>query len=102
MKEVSLLATEPALTFALSGEIDAENAEEFFEEFSAAYARAPHDVVFCCESLEFIDSTTLGTFVKILKHAKSDGHAVRLKGLNPRLKKLFVICALDKIMEIEE
>ena len=30
-----------------------------------------------------------------------NGHGLKLTGLNPRLKKLFVICALDKIMEIE-
>ena len=102
MKEVTVTATEPVLRFSLAGEIDAENADEFFGEFAAAYARAPHDVEFSCEALEFIDSTTLGTFVKMLKRVRSDGNAFRLKGLKPRLKKLFVICALDKIMEIEE
>ncbi len=101
MKEVTVTGTQPALEFTLCGEIDAENADEFFEEFAAAYARSPRDVVFRCDALEFIDSTTLGTFVKILKRVKSDGRTMRLSGLQPRLKKLFVICALDKIMEIE-
>ena len=57
--------------------------------------------MFDCEALTFIDSTTLGTFVKILKHARADGHGMKLVKLQPRLKKLFVICALDTIMEIE-
>ena len=101
MKEVTVLKTAPVLQIALSGEIDAENAEDFFEEVAAAYASAKCDVVFECSALEFIDSTTLGTFVKLLKRVKSDGHGLRLTGLQPRLKKLFVICALDTIMEIE-
>ena len=100
MQEVILKSAKPVLEFALSGEIDSENADEFFAEVMKAYAPAPNDIVFECSALEFIDSTTLGTFVKILKHAKTDGHKLRLNGLSPRLKKLFVICALDTIMEI--
>lgn len=100
MKEVTVLQKTPALVIALSGEIDSGNADAFYEEVSAAYALAPSDVTFACEALEFIDSTTLGTFVKILKKVRTDGHSLRLTGLQPRLKKLFVICALDTVMEI--
>ena len=101
MQEVTLIKREPALTFALSGEIDSGNADEFYEEVNAAYTEKSGDVVFECAKLEFIDSTTLGTFVKILKKVKSNGHTLRITQLQPRLKKLFVICALDQIMEIE-
>ena len=101
MQEVLLKGTQPVIEFSLKGEIDSENADEFYAEVMKAYTPAPNDILFRCEELEFIDSTTLGTFVKILKHVKTDGHALRLKGLQPRLKKLFVICALDTIMEIE-
>jgi anti-sigma B factor antagonist len=101
MQEVTLTATEPELVFALSGEIVSENAEDFYAEVAGVYERDPKGVVFSCEKLEFIDSTTLGTFVKILKKLKADGNAFRIRGLQPRLKKLFVICALDRIMEIE-
>ena len=99
MQEVKIISTSPELTFALSGEIDAANAEEFYAEFSAAY-KTPSNVVFDCSALEFIDSTTLGTFVKILKKVKTDGYTIKLLSLQPRLKKLFVICALDTVMEI--
>ncbi len=100
MQELTLLDHNP-LTFGLSGEIDSQNADEFYSEVIEKYTAAPCDVVFDCAQLEFIDSTTLGTFVKILKHVKTDGHSMKLRRLQPRLKKLFVICALDTIMEIE-
>ena len=100
MKEVTVQELKPAITIALSGAIDSGNAEEFGAEVIAAYDSAPGDIRFLCKELEFIDSTTLGTFVKILKHVKTDGHKMRLEGLNPHIKKLFVICALDTIMEI--
>ncbi len=100
MQELTILSRSPVLGFGLSGEIDSQNAEEFFGEVMKEYALAPADIEFDCAKLAFIDSTTLGTFVKILKRAKTDGHTVSLKRLQPRLKKLFVICALDTIMEI--
>ncbi len=101
MKQVTIQNTQPAFEIALSGEIDASNADEFFDEVIAAYNREPKDIIFLCGELEFIDSTTLGTFVKLLKHVRTDGHNMALRGLSPRLKKLFVICALDTIMEID-
>ena len=99
MKEFQVKAQEPELVIALSGEIDSGNADEFFEEFVKSYQK-PSKVVFECEQVEFIDSTTLGGFVKILKRIKSDGFTMKITGLIPRLKKLFVICSLDTIMEI--
>lgn len=102
MREVTIQENDgKVLKIALSGEIDSGNADEFYGEVVAAYGVSPVDIQFDCGALEFIDSTTLGTFVKILKKVKTDGHKMALKGLSPRLKKLFVICALDTIMEIE-
>ena len=100
MKEVTLLSRSP-FTVALSGVIDSGNAEEFYAEVRGLYGQSASDIVCECEKLEFIDSTALGTFVKLLKFVRTDGHTLVLKGLRERLIKLFVICALDKIMEIE-
>ena len=102
MQELTLLSRSPALTYGLAGEIDSQNADDFYEEVAGQYRLAPAPLVFECAKLEFIDSTTLGTFVKLLKLAQADGNTLTLKHLCPRLKKLFVICALDTIMEIEE
>ena len=85
----------------MSGDIDLSNAEEFYGEVLAAYAATPADLTFDCEKLNFIDSTTLGTFVKILKTVKTDGRVMRLCNLQPKIKKLFVICSLDKIITLE-
>ncbi len=100
MQEVMLVQSEPELLIRLSGEIDSGNADEFYEEVMSRYRVAPKDVTFDCAELQFIDSTTLGTFVKILKHVRTDGFRLKLVRLQPRLKKLFVICALDSVMEI--
>lgn len=101
MEEVTLMKREAAgLEFALSGDIDLSNAEEFYTVVIEEYQKSPADVSFDCEKLNFIDSTTLGTFVKILKRVKSDGFALKISALQPKIKKLFLICSLDSIMEI--
>ncbi len=102
MQEVVLTETTPKLLFTLSGEIDSKNADEFYNAVMEGYRANPAPIVFDCAQLQFIDSTTLGTFVKILKHAQSDGYTLSLTKVQPRLKKLFVICALDTVMEISE
>ena len=102
MKEVTFQGLkEDKLAFTLVGDIDAGNAENFYNEVCAEYDNAPNDLLFDCAELDFIDSTTLGTFVKILKKAKTDGKKMTLVGLQPKVKKLFVICSLDTIMEIK-
>lgn len=102
MEQVKIVGLEENyLKIELSGDIDLGNAEAFYGEVLSAYTATPQDILFDCEKLNFIDSTTLGTFVKILKNAKEKGHTVRLINLQTKIKKLFLICSLDKIMELE-
>lgn len=102
MQEVKITGFEEGvLNVALSGDIDLGNAEAFYQEVIAGYQANPGDICFDCTELNFIDSTTLGTFVKILKTVKSDGHTMRLIHLQSKIKKLFLICSLDTVMEIK-
>lgn len=100
MQQVKLISTGNELKFALSGEIDAATSEDFFAQVTAAYSHSKADVLFDCSALTFIDSTTLGTFVKIFKLLKSDGFKMTLEHVRPNVKKLFDICALNTVMEI--
>ena len=102
MKEVNVKGlADGRLEIALTGEIDSGSADEFYAVVSDAYRHTPGDIAFDFTGLEFMDSTTLGTFVKILKLVKTDGHSLRLTGLQPRIRKLFLICSLDTIMGID-
>lgn len=101
MQQVKLVSAEEKLVIALLGEIDSATSEDFYVEVSAMYLNDKKDIVFDCTALEFIDSTTLGTFVKIFKQLKADGNKLILSNMRPRIKKLFEICALDRIMEFD-
>lgn len=101
MEEVKIIGSKDGkLRIALSGDIDLGNAEAFYNAVMDGYRTTPENVLFDCENLNFIDSTTLGTFVKILKTVKQDGYKMTLIGLQPKIKKLFLICSLDSIIEI--
>ncbi len=101
MDEVKVIGLEGEVwTIALSGEIDFGKAESFYNAVIEAYEKTPANICFDCSQLQFIDSTTLGTFVKILKRVKTDGYALKLISLQPKIKKLFVICALDTIIQL--
>ncbi|MCD8205721.1 MAG: STAS domain-containing protein [Clostridia bacterium] len=98
--KIELIENGEKLVIALSGEIDCALSDEFFSKAMAMYEADKKDVVFDCQNLSFIDSTTLGTFVKILKRLKSEGHSMSLVGVQPMIKKVFTICSLDTIMDI--
>ena len=102
MNEVNITGLRDGwLQVSLSGDIDLGNAEAFYNEVFSAYKQNPANILFDCAALDFIDSTTLGTFVKILKAVKTDGFTMKLVHLQAKIKKLFLICSLDSIMEIE-
>ena len=101
MKQLRLTSTDNKFHFSLSGEIDSATSEDFYAELKAAYLHDKKDIEFDCTLLTFIDSTMLGTFVKIFKELKADGNNMVLKNLQPRIRKLFEICSLDTIMEIK-
>ena len=101
MKQLILTSTDNKLHFSLSGEIDSATSEDFYAEVKAAYLHDKKDIEFDCTLLTFIDSTMLGTFVKLFKELRSDGNNMVLKNLQPRIRKLFEICSLDTIMEIK-
>ncbi len=100
MQQVNLISADEALVFTLSGEIDAATSDDFYAEVISAYQHDKKNIVFRCELLSFIDSTTLGTFVKIFKQVKADGNNMAIEGLRPNIKKLFDICGLNQVMEI--
>ena len=100
MQQVKLISADGCLKFSLSGEIDSATSEDFYAEVKTAYLHDKKDIEFDCTLLTFIDSTMLGTFVKLFKQLKTDGFTMSLKNVQPRIRKLFEICSLDTIMEI--
>ena len=101
MQQVNLITTEGKIMVALSGDIDSAVSEDFYAQIDALYKSGKKSIILECSALEFIDSTTLGTLVKIHKQLKADGHVLTLVNVPPRIRKLFEICSLDSLLEIK-
>lgn len=101
MKEVTIESGAGEWLITLSGEIDAGNADVFLREVTEAFDSEKKDVHFLCDELSFIDSTTLGAFVKLAKRVREENKKIRLSALQPKIRKLFAICVLDQLMEID-
>ena len=93
--------TDNNFTVALSGEVDASVYDEFDAAVLSRYEAAKRDVTIDCADLNFIDSTILGGIVKVYKRLHADGKRLVVKNLSPRIRKLFEICALDKLVELQ-
>ena len=50
----------------------------------------------------YIDSTGLGVFVGFYKALKENDGYMKITGVNVRLKRLFRVTGLDKIIDVEE
>ena len=99
---ISSLTTENGnLVIALTGEIDVSSADAFYNQIAELYQANPSPIVFDCKELTFIDSTALGAFVKVNRMTSAYGHTVTIQGAKNNVKKLFVICALDKVFAFE-
>jgi anti-anti-sigma factor len=101
LKELILTDKERILKIKITGEIDIVNADDFYNETEKLYLENNKDIEFDLSGLKFLDSTALGTFVKISNLLKKDGRKLTIRNLREQIKKLFIICSLDSVINIE-
>ena len=98
---ITIVSSDAPVVAALKSDIDIYSADDFYNIVSAAYNAAKGDVVLDCEQLDYIDSTAIGAIVKLYKLVAADGNKLIIRNMKPRQKKLFEICAIDRLMEFE-
>jgi|SRR5699024_4963927 len=85
----------------LSGELDISHTSKFKKKVIDIYDSDPKDMEMDLKGLEYLDSTGLGAFIYLLKHAQENGHKITLKNVKPNIKKLFTITKLDELFVFE-
>lgn len=58
-----------------------------------------HDIVLECSRLEYISSSGLRLFLKVLKNAKAVGSHVYIKGLNDNIRQVFAMTGFIGLFE---
>jgi anti-anti-sigma factor len=80
------------------GEITAANAERLWELARAALATLGEGFVIDLSAVPYIDSSGLGLLVRAKKLAQSQGHALKLIGLQPAVRNVLHLSRLEKFL----
>lgn len=86
----------------LSGEVDAFTAPKLREELLPLTEVKSSMIIIDLSEIQYMDSTGLGIFIAALKSCKKNEADLKLKGMTPRVERLFEITGLDEIIDIEE
>jgi anti-sigma B factor antagonist len=81
----------------ISGRLDAAQADRARD----ALGRLPGPVVIDCSELEYISSAGLGVLVQTFKRLNDTGSGLRLVRLTPRVRNVFTLSGLDRIIPVE-
>jgi anti-sigma B factor antagonist len=84
---------------ALQARIDASNCSELQKGFSNWLQYSPN-IVFDCSSLDFIDSSGLGTIVSCLRKALEQQGDLKLAALGPKVSLIFELTKVIKLFSI--
>lgn len=98
---VELLEKDSIQYFKVIGEIDAFTAPMLKERLASVQNIKGLQVELDLSEVAYIDSTGLGVFVGFYKALKGNDGYMKITGVNDRLKKLFEITGLNKIIDIE-
>jgi anti-sigma B factor antagonist len=60
--------------------------------------QGPMKFVFDMSSLDYVDSSGIGTIVACLTNIKKSGKELRMAGANPRIQRLFSMTGVDKLL----
>ena len=89
-----------AWAIKLSGEFDIFNSTVLKNELNGLVTQKNADLIIDCTALDYMDSTSIGSLVAVLKNVKGYEGKVVLENLKPNLLKLFKITNLNKVFEI--
>ncbi len=87
---------------SVAGEIDAYTAPKLREELLPFSEGEGKTVTVNLKDVSYMDSTGLGVFVGLFKQLNRNEGELRLVELSDRLKRLFELTGLSKIMNISE
>lgn len=88
--------------FRISGDLDVAGALELRQAVVAAVADGALELVFDLSELDFIDSFGLGAVVAALKRVRQRGGDIGLVCPVRRVRRVFEICELDRIMALSD
>lgn len=94
---------ENCLTIFLPKEVDHHNAEEIRKSADSVIEKNHIKyVIFDFKDTEFMDSSGIGMMIGRCKNMDFTGGEVRAEHMNGRIRKIFLLSGLHKMVKIEE
>lgn len=90
------------ISVSVTGEIDAYTAPKLREELLPLAEGKNKVITVNLKDVSYMDSTGLGVFVGLFKQLNKNEGELKLVALSDRLKRLFELTGLSKIMNISE
>ena len=85
---------------ALGGEVDLYTAPELKQELHRLVGKGAKRIVIDMSETTFIDSTTLGVLLSVVKRVRPEGGTVVLVCPDRNVKRIFEITRLDRVVAI--
>lgn len=85
---------------ALGGEVDLYTAPELKQSLQQIVSQGATKLVIDMSETTFIDSTTLGVLLGVVKRVRPEGGAVVLVCPDRNVRRIFEITLLDRVFEI--
>ena len=90
---------EHILVVELSGQLDTDSAETFFEKLESAIDDGHVNIIFDCRKLQHISSLGFGMMIRSHSRVQRDGGMVRFARLEGMIEEAFNIVGFHKLFD---
>lgn len=85
---------------AAVGDLDVATAPDLWRNLEELTQEPGADITIDVRGVDFVDSTGLGSLVRLAKEARRNGGGVSLSGPSEHVRKLLAITALDQVLPV--
>jgi anti-sigma B factor antagonist len=100
--QIKEIEEEVHYTIQIFGDVDAASSINLDKAFDKALSLKKKKILIDCTNLDYIASAGLGVFISYIEPFKENNINFILFGLNPKVKDVFTILGLDKLLKIED
>lgn len=93
---------EGAAIVVLAGEVDFNQSHKLLDALNVVVERRPQRLVVDLSAVEYMDSSGLGTLVKVFQQVNAYKGKMVLVGMNERVRSAFQITRLDQFFAIHQ
>ena len=85
---------------SLNGRLTVASSQAFFTQMVSLLEKEENDFIFEMSKLDFIDSTGLGTVIRILKRVEEATGRIRLSSPQPKVHEMLTLTRMDHVFKI--